>query len=69
MFETLKASIAMILDEIAARPVDRHILQEDLREKIAELRALGLPVPEDIEALEKALEDPDNDELWKDLTV
>jgi hypothetical protein len=69
VFETLKASIAMILDEIAARPVDRHILQEDLREKIAELRALGLPVPDDIAALEQALEDPDNDELWKDLTV
>ncbi|MGI1663833.1 hypothetical protein ACRDNQ_16460 [Palleronia sp. KMU-117] len=69
MFETLKASIAMILDEIAARPIDRHILQEDLREKIAELRALGLPVPEDIEALEQALEDPENDDLWKDLTV
>lgn len=68
MFENLKASITMILDEIAARPTDRHVLQEELREKIAEIRAMGMPVPEDIEALEKALEDPENDDLWRDLT-
>jgi hypothetical protein len=69
MFENLKASIAMILDEISARPTDRHVLQEELREKIAEMRAMGLQVPEDIEALEKALEDPENEDLWRDLTV
>jgi hypothetical protein len=69
MFENLKASITMILDEISARPTDRHVLQEELREKIAEIRAMGLPVPEDIEALEKALEDPENEDLWRDLTV
>lgn len=69
MFENLKTAITMILDEIAARPTDRHILQEELREKIAEMRAMGLPVPDDIEALEKALEDPENEELWRSLTT
>jgi hypothetical protein len=69
VFENLKTAITMILDEIAARPTDRHILQEELREKIAEMRAMGLPVPDDIEALEKALEDPENEELWRSLTT
>ncbi|AXX97234.1 hypothetical protein [Profundibacter amoris] len=56
-FEELKAGIAMLMDEIAKRPEDAHVLQEQLREKISELKALGLPVPEDILALELALED------------
>jgi hypothetical protein len=29
------------------QPEDMHQLQEELREKIAEYRALGLPVPQD----------------------
>jgi hypothetical protein len=69
VFENLKTAITMILDEIAARPTDRHVLQEELREKIAEMRAMGMPVPEDIEALETALEDPENEELWRSLTT
>lgn len=56
-FEQFKAQIAMLMDEIAARPDDAHVLQESLREKLAEMRALGLPVPEDLVALERALEE------------
>ncbi|HHI69531.1 MAG TPA: hypothetical protein ENJ91_00905 [Rhodobacteraceae bacterium] len=56
-FEDLKMAITMLMDEIAARPEDTHVLQEQLREKISELKALGLPVPDDILALEKALEE------------
>lgn len=69
MFEDLKASISLIMQEIAERPEDRHILQEALREKISELRTMGLPVPQDILRLEEALEDPDNEDLWNDLPV
>ncbi|RVT85297.1 hypothetical protein DXV76_05885 [Rhodobacteraceae bacterium CCMM004] len=64
MFEALKAQVAMTLDEIAARPTDRHVLQERLREEIAALRATGQPVPEDILRLEQALERPEADDLW-----
>lgn len=46
-FEDLKASIYLLLDEMTEQPEDLHQLQEQLREKIAEFRALGLPVPED----------------------
>lgn len=69
MFEDLKASISLIMQEITERPEDRHVLQEALREKISELRSMGLPVPQDILRLEEALEDPDNEDLWNDLPV
>ena len=69
MFEAMKAAIASLMDEIAERPEDRHVLQEALREKISEMRSLGLPVPDDIARLEKALEDPDADDLWDNLPV
>lgn len=55
-FEELKAGIALILDEIEKRPEDALELQEELREKLAEFQALGLPLPEDLAHLEKALE-------------
>lgn len=68
-FEQLKAGIALILEEIEKRPEDRHILQEELREKIAEFRALGLPVPEDILRLEEELQDDDSDDVYDNMPV
>lgn len=63
-FEALKAQVYMILNEIAAKPDDRHILQEQLREKLSELLAFGLPLPEDLVQLEKDLEAPDADDIY-----
>lgn len=68
-FEQLMAGIALILEEIEKRPEDRHVLQEELREKIAELRGLGLPVPEDILRLEQELEDDDSDDIYDNMPV
>ncbi|NDW53509.1 hypothetical protein [Aliiroseovarius sp. PrR006] len=68
-FEELKASISLILDEIAKRPEDRHVLQEQLREKIAELDKLGLPVPEDIRRFEGELEQDDADDLFDNMPI
>lgn len=56
-FEELRVQISMLLDEIAGAPKNVHELQESLREKLAELTALGLPLPEDLVGLEFALED------------
>ncbi len=56
-FEELRVQIAMLMDEIAGRPGDAHELQENLREKLEEMRALGLPLPQDLVDLEAALED------------
>jgi len=68
-FEDIKAAIGAILDEIAKRPEDRHILQEQLREKIAELETLGLPVPEDYRKFEEELSDDDADDLFDNMPV
>jgi len=68
-FEQLKAGIALILEEIEKRPEDRHVLQEELREKIAELRALGLPVPDDILRLEAELEEDEADDIFDNMPV
>lgn len=62
-FEQLKIAVTMLMDEIAKRPEDAHILQEQLREKISEYKTLGLPVPDDIQALEDALEQAPQDLL------
>jgi predicted nucleic acid-binding Zn-ribbon protein len=55
-FENIKAAIDALMDEIVARPEDLHVLQEQLREKLSELRSLGLPLPKDLQQLEEELE-------------
>jgi hypothetical protein len=56
-FEEFKLQVAMLMDEIAANPTDAHQLQEALREKLTEMRELGLPLPDDLVGLEEYLED------------
>lgn len=55
-FEQMRVQIAMLMDEIAGSSGDAHELQENLREKLAEMKALGLPLPQDLVDLEAALE-------------
>lgn len=55
-FEDFRVAVAMLLDEIAKDPEDSHQLQENLREKLMEMRALGLPLPTDLVDLETYLE-------------
>ena len=56
MFENLKASISLLLEQMVEQPEDMHELQEQLREKLAEIKALGLPLPADLVELERKLE-------------
>lgn len=51
-FEDLKASLALLLEEMTDEPEDPHALQEELRETIARMRAMGMPVPDDLEELQ-----------------
>lgn len=55
-FESLKAGIALLLEQMVERPEDAHEIQESLREKLSELRTLGLPLPDDLVELEAKLE-------------
>ncbi len=55
-FEAVKAEIALLVNQMENQPHDRHELAEMLREKLAELRAFGMPVPQDLVDLEAALE-------------
>ncbi len=68
-FEQLKAGIYLILEEIEKRPEDRNVLQEELREKSAELRGMGMPVPEDLLRLEQELSDEDDDDIFTNMPV
>ncbi|RUW81867.1 hypothetical protein EOA30_40600, partial [Mesorhizobium sp. M8A.F.Ca.ET.059.01.1.1] len=43
--------------EMVNQPEDQHEIQEQLREKLREMRAMGLPLPADLVALEKRLDD------------
>ena len=39
------------------QPKDDHELHEQLREKLVELRALGMPLPQDLVQLERQLDE------------
>ena len=55
--EQLKAQIGLLLKEMVNQPEDEHEIQEQLREKLREMRAMGLPLPDDLVKLEKRLDD------------
>lgn len=54
--EELKAQIAYMLTSIEDNPQDIHELHQQLRQKLAQLKAMGLPLPDDLVELEKKLE-------------
>jgi hypothetical protein len=55
-FEDLKAEIALLINQMENQPEDRHELYLQIREKLNEMRAFGLPLPRDLVDLEKELE-------------
>jgi hypothetical protein len=56
-FESIKAEISLLLSQMEDVPEDRHEIAFQIHEKLAELRAMGMPVPEDLARLEKELEE------------
>ena len=55
--EAIKAQIDLLLQEMINQPEDEHEIQEQLREKLREMRAMGLPLPADLVELERRLDD------------
>lgn len=56
-FESIKAEISLLLSQMEEESEDRHEIAFRIHEKLAELRAMGMPVPEDLARLEKELEE------------
>ena len=54
--DEFEASVGLLLQQMEDQPEDRHELYLQLREKINEMRAYGMPVPDDLKQLVKALE-------------
>lgn len=55
-FETLKTEISYLLTEMQNEPEDAHELYLQIRDKLNELKAFGMPLPEDLVRMEQALE-------------
>ncbi len=55
-FEDLKARFMLLFTEMENQPEDMHELHDMLHEKLNEMRAMGMPLPEDLVELEQKLE-------------
>ena len=55
-FENVKAELGILMMQMQNEPEDRHELYLQLMEKLNELKAFGMPLPQDLVDLEHALE-------------
>lgn len=55
-FEDVKAELGILLTRMQNEPDDKHELYLQLMEKLNELKAYGMPLPQDLVEMEKALE-------------
>jgi hypothetical protein len=55
-FENVQAEIGILMSRMQSQPEDRHEIYLQLMEKLNELKAFGMPLPQDLVDLEKALE-------------
>lgn len=55
-FEDVKAEVALLMTEMQNEPQDRHEIYLQLIEKLNDLKAFGLPLPDDLVRFERALE-------------
>lgn len=55
-FEDLKAELALLINQMENQPEDRHELYLQIRERLNEMRAYGMPLPEDLVKFEEDLE-------------
>ncbi len=56
-FDLINLEIAQLLTEMQNEPEDRHEIYLSLREKLSQLKATGMPLPEDLVTLEHKLEE------------
>ncbi len=56
MLERLLAEISLLASQMENEPKDKHELYLQLREKLNEMKATGMPLPKDLVRLEHRLE-------------
>ena len=54
--EGIQADIALLFEQMVEQPEDAHELAQQLREMLNEMRAPGMPLPQDLVDLEAKLE-------------
>jgi len=55
-FEDLKAEVSILIDEMEGDQGDSHEIHQRIREKLQMMKAMGMPMPEDLLRLEERLE-------------
>jgi hypothetical protein len=55
-FEDKEAEFGLLLTRMLNEPQDRHELYELIRQKLNEMKAYGMPLPEDLVQFERDLE-------------
>ncbi len=66
-FEVLTAEIGLLLTQVENErtPEDRHEIYLQIARKLGELKAYGMPLPDDLVELERALEEEFTEDLKK----
>lgn len=62
-FEDIRAEITELFGSMTNKPEDLHELAMQIRERLNELRATGMPVPDDLLALEAQLDAAEQNDL------
>ena len=55
-FEDIEAEIGLLLTQMQNQPADLHELHLQIMQKLNELKAFGMPLPNDLVELERQLE-------------
>ena len=55
-FEDKEAELGWLFTRMQEQPEDRHELYEQIRQKLNELKAYGMPLPQDLVEFERDLE-------------
>lgn len=55
-FEDIEAEIGLLLTQMQNQPADLHELHLQIMQKLNELKAFGMPLPNDLVVLERQLE-------------
>ena len=55
-WDEVQAELGLLVTQMENQPEDRRELYLQLREKLNEIRAMGMPLPDDLVRLERKLE-------------